>query len=88
MTLKEGDWFILRGKIFKILASGMYATAVRQMIKTGDDYVEGVIYMMDSDIIRVNAKKYKPYEEELNYVTNKKQSNLVQNKKTYRQIFC
>lgn len=62
---KEGDWFILPGdRIFKILAFGTLATAVRQMIKTGDDYVEGDIYMMHPNFIKFNAKRYKPHEAE------------------------
>ena len=64
-NFKKDDWFILPGdRIFKILAPGMFSTAVRQMIKIGDDYAEGAIYIMHPNFIRFNAKRYKPYETE------------------------
>ena len=69
-NFKEGDWFILPGdRIFKILAPGMFSTAVRQMIKAGNDYVEGAIYIMHPNFIKFNAKRYEPHEAE-NEATN------------------
>lgn len=61
--LKVGSWFTIWGNVYRIHEIGQFTTLAYQMIKTGDDYVEGDMYGFDSSLIHFQAEVYKPYEE-------------------------